>query len=344
MTNTCTTTAGTPPAPMFTLAELGAAEDLVHRHMLPTPALTWPLLSAYLGVETVVKHENCTPVGAFKVRGGLVFMDRLRRQRPHVEGVISATVGNHGMSLAYAGRLAGVGVVIVVPENTDGERIASLRAHGAEVVIEGADFEAARQHSIIIANERELELVPPFHADLVLGVATGAKELFDHAGPLDAVYVPVGMGSGIVGLTTTRDLLGLRTEIIGVCATGAPAQQQTFEAGSVVATERADTFAAGVATRQPDPAASAIIRAGAHDIVAVHDHDTAEAVRQLWRTTHHLAEPAGAIAVAALHADHGRWTDRRVGVVMTGSNVDTKSAHAILGGADGHHLASETSD
>jgi threonine dehydratase len=331
--------AGTDPgataaATLFSLAELTAAEELVHRHIVPTPALSWPLLSEHLGVETVVKHENCTPIGAFKVRGGLVYMDRLRRQRPHIQGVVSASVGNHGMSLAYAGRLAGVGVVIVVPESTDGERIASLHALGAEVAVEGPDFEAARQHATALAEEGNLELVPPFHPDLALGVATYAKELFDQAGPLDAVYVPIGMGSGIVGLITTRDLLGLPTRIVGVCAAGAPAQLLSFEAGTVVATDRVDTIAAGVSCRRPDPAASAIIRAGAHDVVAVEDDAIAEAVRQLWRTTHHLAEPAGAIAVAALHATRRRWVDRRVAVVMSGSNIDTAAAHAVLGGAN----------
>jgi threonine dehydratase len=322
----------TSSAPLFTLPELDAASDLVHRHMVPTPALWWPLLSEHLGVNVVVKHENCTPTGAFKVRGGLVFVDRLRRHRPEVAGIISASIGNHGMSLAYAGRLANLAVVIVVPDGTDSERIASLRALGVEVVIEGRDFEAARLHSISLAAKRDLELVPPFHPDLALGVATYAKELFDAAGPLDAVYVPIGMGSGIVGLITTRDLLGLNTKIIGVCATGAPAQRLSFEAGSVVATERAATFAAGVATRQPDPSAASIVRAGADDVVAVDDDATAEAVRLLWRTTHHLAEPAGAIATAALEHDRQRWTGRRVGVVMSGSNMDTEMAHAILSG------------
>ena len=320
--------------PLFTLGELAAAHELVRHHMVPTPALSWPLLSEYLGVETVVKHENCTPTGAFKVRGGLVYMDRLRRERPHIEGVVSASIGNHGMSLAYAGRLAGVPVAIVVPRSTDDERIASLRAQGADVVVEGADFEAARQHSVALAADGPLELVPPFHPDLVLGVATYARELFHQAGRLDAVFVPVGMGSGIVGLITTRDLLDLDTDIIGVCAAGAPAQSLTFAAGSVVPTARADTFAAGVATRQPDPVASAIIASGAHSVVTVDDADTAEAVRQLWRTTHHLAEPAGAIAVAALHAARGAWNGARVGVIMTGSNIDTELAHRVLGGAD----------
>ena len=321
--------------PMFTMSELEAAQALVQRFMVPTPALTWPLLSDHLGVDTVVKHENCTPTGAFKVRGGLVFMDRLRAKRPDIRGVVSASIGNHGMSLAYAGRLSGVAVTIVVPEATDGERIASLRAQGAEVRVEGQDFEAARLHSVDLAEEQGLELVAPFHADLVLGVATYAKELFDQAGTLDAVFVPVGMGSGICGLITTRDLLGLDTRIVGVSAIGAPAQKLTFEAGSIVATERADTFAAGVATRQPDSAASKIIRDGADSFVAVDDEAIAEAVRQLWRTTHHLAEPAGAIAVAALHADSERWRDRRVGVVMTGSNIDTATAGTILNEANG---------
>ena len=322
------------PLPLFTLPELESAVELVHRYMVPTPALRWPLLAEHLGVDVVVKHENCTPTGAFKVRGGLVYVDRLRRDRPHVPGVISASVGNHGMSLAYAGRLSNLSVVIVVPEGTDGERIATLQALGAEAVVQGGDFEASRLHSVALAEERGLELVPPFHHDLCLGVATYAKELFDAAGPLDAVYVPIGMGSGIVGMITTRDLLGLDTKIIGVCASGAPSQRLTFEAGSVVATERADTFAAGVATRQPDAESAAIVRAGADDVVTVDDDATAEAVRLLWRTTHHLTEPAGAIATAALANDRERWAGRRVGIVMSGSNIDTEMARSVLGGAE----------
>ena len=320
------------PAPLFSPSDLASATELVHSHMVATPAISWPLLSEHLGVDVVVKHENCTPTGAFKVRGGLVFMDRLRRQRPDVTGVISATVGNHGLSLAWAGRLFGVAVVIVVPQGTDSERIASLQVLGAEVVVEGEDFEAARQHSALLAEQRGLELVPAFHPDLVLGVATYAKELFSQAGPLDAVYVPIGMGSGICGLITTRDMLGLDTEIVGVCASGAPTQKLSFQAGKVVATEHVDTFAAGVATRQPDPISAAIIRAGAHDVISVDDDDTAEAVRQLWRTTHHLAEPAGAIATAAALNDSANRTGQRIGVVMTGANIDTKSAWVVLGG------------
>ena len=318
--------------PMFTTQELDLAAELVHSHMAATPSIHWPLLSHDLGVDTVVKHENCTPTGAFKVRGGLVYLDRLKKQRPDVGGVISATVGNHGLSLAWAGRLAGVEVVIVVPQGTDKERVASLEMLGAEVVIQGSDFEDSRQHAASLAEVRSLEMVPAFHPDLVLGVATYAQELFNQAGPLDAVYVPIGMGSGICGLITTRNLLGLDTEIIGVSATGAPAQKLSFDAGEVVGTDRVDTFAAGVATRQPDPTSASIIRSGAYDVITVDDKDTAAAVRQLWRTTHHLAEPAGAIATAAA-AKHSRpdsW--QRIGVIMSGSNIDTDTAAAVLAG------------
>jgi threonine dehydratase len=317
---------------LFTRQDLDAAAELIYRYMVPTPALRWPLLSEYLGIDVVVKHENCTPTGAFKVRGGLVFLDRLRSRAPQPAGLISASVGNHGMSLAYAGRLAGQTVVIVVPEGTDSERIASLRAAEAEVVVAGVDYEAARHHAETIALERDLEQVPPFHSDLVVGVATYAKELFDTAGPLDAVYVPVGMGSGIVGLITARDLLGLDTKIIGACASGAPAQQLSFEAGRVITTESVDTFAAGVASRRPDEQAASIIRSGAEDIVAVSDTATAEAVRLMWRTTHHLAEPAGAIATAALQQDKLRWKGQRVGVILSGSSLDTDMAQRILSG------------
>jgi threonine dehydratase len=317
---------------LFSLAELDRATALVRSHMDATPALSWTTLNDEVGVDVVVKHEDATPTGAFKVRGGLVYMDTLRRERPHVAGVISATRGNHGISLSYAGRAYGVPVVIVVPEGNGAEKNAMMRSLGAEVIVHGEDFQAARVRSVELAESRGLEGVPPFHSDLVLGVATYARELFEAAGPLDAVFVPIGMGSGICGLITARDLLGLSTEIIGVGAEGAPAQALSFAAGHVVGTLTAHTFADGVATREPDPTASAIIRGGASRVVTVSDDECADAIRLLWRTTHHLAEPAGAIALAALMGETLQWSGRRVGIVLSGSNMDTSMAADVLAG------------
>ena len=318
---------------LFTLAELDQATELVGRYLSPTPAASWPVLNDEMGVEVIVKHENGTPTGAFKVRGGLVYMDKLTSERPGTPGVVSATRGNHGISLSFSGRTFGVPVVIVVPEGNGAEKNATMKSLGAELVIHGCDFEEARLHSVRIAEERGLELIPPFHPDLVRGVATYARELFTAAGPIDTVYVPVGMGSGICGLITTRDLLELPTKIVGVVAENAPAQALSFSAGHVVSTASAATFVDGVATRQPDARAAAIILGGAERIVTVSETATADAIRRLWRTTHHLPEPAGAIALAGLWRERELHAGKRVAVILTGSNMDTDMAAEVLGGA-----------
>jgi threonine dehydratase len=319
-------------SPLFTLDELTAAESIVGRHVPITPTYRWPLLTEAVGVDVAVKHENMTPTGAFKVRGGLVYMERLKRQRPGIGGVVSATRGNHGISLSFSGRVHGVRVVIVVPEGNSTEKNAAMRSLGAEVVIHGSDFEEAAGHSSAVAAEREFELVPAFHSDLVVGVATYARELFADAGPLDAVFVPIGMGSGICGLITVRDLLGIPTKIIGVGADNAPAQALSFAARQVVPTPTAATFVDGVATRQPNPTASEIIRDGADQVITVSDNNTADAIRLLWRTSHHLAEPAGAIALAGLWSQREQWQDKRVAFVLCGSNMDTTMAATVLSG------------
>jgi threonine dehydratase len=317
---------------MLTAEVLEAAQDVVYRSMSPTPQFAWALLGQELGAEVWIKHENCTPTGAFKVRGGLVYVDRLRRERAHVRGIVSATRGNHGQSLAFSGRAHDVPVVIVVPHGNSSEKNAAMVGFGAELIVYGDDFQEARERSVEIAAERELEAVPPFHPDLVAGVATYAKELFDAAGELDAVFVPVGMGSGINALIAVRDLLGLRTEIIGAVSEHAPAYALSFEAGHVVSTETAHTFVDGVACRQPDPDAFAGMAAGAARFVRVSEDAVADAMRLCYRTTHHLPCPSGAIALAALYGERERWQGKRVGAVMTSSNVDTDVAAAVLAG------------
>jgi threonine dehydratase len=316
----------------FTLEELAYASDLVRRLVPPTPQYAWPLLGELVGAEVWVKHENHTPTGAFKVRGGLVYTDRLRSSRPMVTGIVSATRGNHGQSLAFAGKAVGLPVTIVVPHCNSAEKNAAMRGLGADVVEHGHDFQAARDHAAELGRERDLETVPSYHDDLVLGVATYAAELFDAAAELDVVYVPIGMGSGIGGLIRVRDLLGLRTEIVGVVAERAPAYARSFTTRQVVTTETAATFVDGVACRVPDAAAVTAISAGASRVVEVSDDATAEAMRVLFATTHNTAEPAGAIALAGLLAERELVRGRRVAVIQTGGNVDTAMFADVLAG------------
>jgi len=307
---------------MFDLPALEAAARLIHQAFPPTPQYAWPLLAARTGAEAWVKHENHTPTGAFKVRGGLVYMDRLARERPQVKGVVSATRGNHGQSLAYAGARHGVPVTIVVPRGNSVEKNAAMRAQGATLVEHGADFDAARAHAAALAAERGLEFAPSFAPDLVLGVATYALELFRGAPVLDALYVPIGLGSGICGCILARDLLGLPTKIIGVQSTEAPAYARSLAEGRVVMLDSAATRADGMAVRIPDAEALAIIRRGAERIVTVSDAEVAEAIRATWQDTHNLAEGAGAAPLAALLQERAAMAGRRVGLVLCGGNID----------------------
>ncbi|TVQ29773.1 MAG: threonine dehydratase [Geminicoccaceae bacterium] len=317
---------------MFTLDQLEAAAALVYRHMPPTPQYAWPLLAEATGVELWVKHENHTPAGAFKIRGGLVYVDRLRRTRPDVRAIVTATRGNHGQSLALAGSRAGLAVTIVVPESNSAEKNALMRAFGAEVVAVGRDFDAAREAARAIAERQGALMVPSFDPALVLGVATYALEFFRHAGPLDTVYVPIGLGSGICGLIRTRDLLGLSTEIVGVVAAGAPAYRLSFEAGRVIATERALTFADGMACRVPEPDALAIIQQGAARVLELDEAAIAAAVRLYFGATHNVAEGAGAAPLAALLQERAAMAGKRVGLILCGGNIDTDKFACVLAG------------
>jgi threonine dehydratase len=307
---------------MFNLQELERAHDLVGTVMPPTSAHLWPLLSERLGASVVVKHENHTPTGAFKVRGGLVYMDRLKRERPQTAGLISATTGNHGQSLGFAGRRFGVPVTIYVPHGNSVEKNRAMRAFGASLVEHGEDFQTAREEAGRRAATDGLEFVPAFHPDLVLGVATYALELFRKAPDLDILYVPIGQGSGITGCISARDLLGLKTEIVGVQSTEAPCYALSFAAGTVVKTNSSNTLADGMATRVPDADALAIIRKGASRIVQVTDAEIGAAIRVLWTDTHNLAEGAGAAPLAAALQEKARLRGKRVGLVLSGGNID----------------------
>src|ERR1700687_1945429 len=296
---------------MFDLQQLERARDIVGAAMPPTPAHLWPLLSERLGATAIFKHENHTPIGAFKVRGGLVYVDRLKRERPHTAGLISATRGNHGQSVAFAASRYRVPVTIYVPHGNSAEKNRAMRAFGANLVEHGEDFQSAREEAERRASLDGLEFVPSFHPDLVMGVATYALELLRKAPDLDVLYVPIGQGSGICGCILAGDLLGLAVEIVGVQSTEAPSYALSFAAGTVVTTETSNTLADGMATRVPDPDALAIIRKGASRVVQVSDAEVAAAIRAYWTDTHNLAEGAGAAALGAAPQDRPKIRGRR---------------------------------
>jgi threonine dehydratase len=307
---------------MFTLADLEAAQRAVHAVFPGTPQYAWPLLAERTGAEVWVKHENHTPTGAFKIRGGLIHMERLAREQPGLRGVVSATRGNHGQSLAYAGQRFGIPVTIVVPHGNSREKNAAMRALGARLIEHGHDFDSAKLEAVRLAEAEGLTFAPSFHPDLVRGVATWALELFRAVADLDVLFVPIGLGSGICGAILARDLLGLSTEIIGVQSTGADAYARSLAAGEPVALSSAETLADGLAVRVPDPAAFAIIREGVSRIVTVTDDEVAEAIRVYWTDTHNLAEGAGAAPLAAVLRERAGLAGRRVGVPLCGGNID----------------------
>lgn len=307
---------------MFDLTELERAHAIVGQAVPATPARGWPLLAERLGTQVIVKHENHTPIGAFKVRGGLVYLERLKRERPNTPGIISATRGNHGQSLAFAASRHGVPAVIYVPRGNSVEKNRAMKAFGAELVEHGEDFQAAAEEAQRRAQFTGLHMVPSFHPDLVLGVATYALELFRTAPDLDVLYVPIGQGSGISGCIMARDLLGLKTEIVGVQSTEAPSYALSFAAGKVVTTKTSNTLADGMATRIPDADAFALIRKGAVRIVQVSDDEVAAAIRAYWTDTHNLAEGAGAAALAAALQEKNKLSGKRVGLVLSGGNID----------------------
>ena len=307
---------------MFDLPALEKAAALVHSVLPETPQFAWPLLASRAGCEIFVKHENHTPIGAFKVRGGLVYVDSLLHGGAKPKGLVSATRGNHGQSLAFAGRRAGLAVTIVVPQGNSAEKNASIRALGAELVESGRDFDEARETATQIAEDRSFTLVPAFHPELVRGVATYALEFLRAVPDLAAIYVPIGLGSGICGLIQTRDLLGLKSEIIGVVSTEADCYAQSFEQGRIVTTATANTLADGMACRVPMPEAFEIIKRGAARILRVSDAQIKMAIRAYHEDTHNLAEGAGAAPLAALLQERDKQKGKRIGLILSGANID----------------------
>jgi len=304
----------------------------VYTQMSATPQYAWPLLGEALGTEAWVKHENHTPTGAFKVRGGITFMAWLRETHPQCRGIVTATRGNHGQSQARAATAAGLSATIVVPEGNAREKNAAMRAFGATVIECGEDFDTARIEAERLARHEDLFLVPPFHPALVAGVASYALELFEGAGEMDRVYVPIGCGSGICGVIAARDALGLTTEVIGVVSTEADAARRAFASGQVETSPSARTFADGMAVRTVVPEALAIYRRGAARVLSVSDDEVAEAMRLYFRTTHNVSEGAGAAPLAAAMQERSSNRDKRIGVILCGGNVDTEVFAQVLAG------------
>jgi len=292
--------------------------------MPPTAQYEWPLLSQEIGAQVWVKHENHTPTGAFKARGGITFIDWLTRTHPEVTGIITATRGNHGQSQAFAATRKGLKCVVVVPEGNSEEKNLAMEGFGAELIIHGKDFDEARVEAERLAQTRNLYMVPSFHPALVHGVASYGMELFTAVPDLDAVFVPIGCGSGICGTIMAREALGAKTKIFGVTSTGAQATKLSFDHNEIRQTETAVTFADGVAVRVPVPSAFEIYQKYAQDILAIEDQQVAKAIQLYYHATHNLAEGAGALPLAALMQHRDQWQGKKVGVILCGQNIDTR--------------------
>ena len=315
-----------------TKSEIEAAAETVYAAMPPTPQYVWPLLNEAAGATVWVKHENHTPIGAFKVRGGLVYLANLRRDKPDVEGVIAATRGNHGQSIAFAARAQGIQAVIVVPEGNSTEKNAAMQAFGAELLVHGHDFQAAQEYAQELAGERGLEMVPSYAMELAPGVATYGMELLTEAPEIETLYVPIGLGSGITGCIAAREALGLTTEIVGVVAENAPAYALSFAKGEAVSTNSADTFADGLACRVPAAEAIPVICRHAARVITVREDEIRNAMRLYYTATHNLSEGAGAAALAGLMQERSSMVGKTVGVVLSGGNIDRALYTQILSG------------
>ncbi len=316
--------------PVIPKADLQAAAEIVYAQMVPTPQYCWPLLTKRTGAEVWVKHENHTPIGAFKVRGGLNFMTQLKRDHPDCPGVITATRGNHGQSVALAAAKVGLGATVLVPHGNNPEKNAAMNAFGCELIEHGEDFQEAREYAAGLGEERGLHMIPPFHPHLVAGVGSYSTEFLTTVADLDAVYVPIGMGSGISGMISAREALGSRADVIGVVAENAPSYALSFDAGKCVPTNSADTMADGLACRVPDESALEIILGGAARIVTVSEAEMSAAMVHYFTDTHNVAEGAGAAPLAALMKERDRMAGKRVGLILSGGNADRELFQSVL--------------
>jgi threonine dehydratase len=316
---------------LISSAEIDSARDIVRRHVAPTPTHRWPLLDARLGAEVFVKHENHTALGAFKLRGGAVYMHELVRREPAVRAVISATRGNHGQSVARAAAAHGLAATIVVPHGNSVEKNAAMRALGATLIEFGDDFQQSREHAAQLAEAGGLHMVPSFHRDLVRGVASYWLEFFEQVQP-DTVFVPIGQGSGIAACACARSRSGAPTRIVGVVSAHATAYLDSFRAGRAVSAPVSTMIADGMACRVPDGDALALMLREVDHIVAVDDDQVAEAMSIYFSDTHNVAEGAGAAPLAAALQCRESLAGRRIGLPLTGGNVDRALFARVLSG------------
>ena len=316
---------------LVTLQEIEEAATSIYKVMQPSPQLSWPLLNQRCGCDVWVKHENHNPTGAFKVRGGLIYLGNLKQREPEVQGICAATRGNHGQSVAFAAAHNDLKAVIVVPEGNDPDKNAAMEALGAELVIHGCDFDESVERAAELAQERELHLLPSFHLDLVKGVATYALELFRAVPDLDRVYVPIGLGSGASGVICARNVLGLDTEIVGVVSENANAYQLSFAAGKCIGTNSADTIADGLAVRNPSQQALDMMLGQLERIVDVSEQEILDAIAHYFTDTHNVAEGAGAAGLAALLKEKEINQGKKVGVIFSGGNINKGLFKRALG-------------
>ena len=312
------------------LAQIRDAQAVVYRHMPPTPQFSWPLINSRLGLEAWVKHENHSPVGAFKLRGALVYMDWLKQSHPELEGVVAATRGNHGQGVGMAARLAGLRAVIVVPHGNSKEKNRAMLAQGVELVEYGQDFQESLEFARSLADDLGLKMMDSFHERLVMGTATYALELFEAAPALDAVYVPIGLGSSICGVSAARNALGLKTEIVGVVASASPSYSLSFSQRKVVEAPSATAIADGLACRTPNGQAMEAIWDNVARIVEVSDDEIRDAMRAYYEDTHNLAEGAGAAGLAAAIQEKAAKAGKRIAIILTGGNVDREAYASLL--------------
>ena len=319
-----------------TLPQIESAAAIVYQSMPATPQYPWPLLAKRLGTQVWLKHENHTPTGAFKVRGGLVYLEGLARRQPDCPGIVSATRGNHGQSLAFAACRYHIPTTIVVPHGNSVEKNAAMRAFGAELIEYGGDFQEASEHASALALTRGLHRVPSFHLDLVSGVATGWLEMFRAAPDLDAVFVPIGLGSGICAAAAARAALGRTMRIIGVVSAHAPAYALSIAARRAIEAPVTTVIADGMACRTPDPTALDILFSEVDEVVQVSDLEVASAMKALYVDTHNVAEGAGAASLAAamkLATERPESIKgKQIGLTLCGGNVDHDMFARVLSG------------
>ena len=318
--------------PLPSLSQIRDAQTVVYRHMPATPQYTWPLLNNRLRAETWIKHENHSPVGAFKLRGALVYMDWLRQAQPELKGVVAATRGNHGQGVGMAARLAELRAVIVVPHGNSKEKNRAMLAQGVELVENGEDFQESLEFARRLAEDLGFAMVDSFHERLVMGTATYGIEFLEGAPPLDAVYVPIGLGSSICGVSAARNALGLKTEIVGVVASQSPSYSLSFTQRKVVESPSLTAIADGLACRTPNAKAMEAIWENVSRIIEVTDAEIGQAMRAIYEDTHNLAEGAVAAALAGAIKEKHLHSGKRIGIVLTGGNIDRKAYAEVLAG------------